>query len=164
MARPKLKLTLSSFDVLMELMGGVLIILLVAYPLYRYAELPEVIPMHFDATGKPDRFGSKCSIWILPMVGFVVYVGLMILNRFPHLFNYPTEITNHNAERQYKLAATLVRTINFSTALIFYYITYQSVQSALVGQDGLGRMFLPLVILGTICPIAWYLIKVYRNG
>ena len=163
MARPKLKLTLSSFDILMELTGGVLMILLIAYPLYHYAELPEVIPMHFDATGQPDRFGSKSSIWILPTVGLVIYIGLVILNRFPHIFNYNTEITQDNAERQYRLATTLLRIVNLAITLIFFYITYQSVQSAMSGQSGLGFMFVPFVFIVTIGPVIWYLIKASKK-
>lgn len=164
MARPKLKLTLTFFDVIIETLGGILIILLVAYPIYHYANLPEEIPIHFNASGNPDGFSSKRDIWIMPFLGLAVYVGLVILNRYPHVFNYPTEITAENAERQYKLATTLLRMVNFSIALIFFYITYHSVQSAISGQGGLGIMFMPIVLLGTIGPLIWYLIKASKNG
>lgn len=163
MARPKLKLTLSSFDIIMELIGASLIILLIAYPIYHYASLPEVIPMHFDAEGIPDGFGQKSWIWTMPVLGLAVYIGLFILNRYPHIFNYPTEITTENAERQYKLATTLIRMVNLSVAMIFFYITYQSVLSSLSGQGGLGTIFIPIVIFSTTAPLIWYLIKASRN-
>lgn len=164
MIRPKIKLPLSLFHIFLETTGAILIILLISYPLYHFSSLPEIIPIHFDASGKADGFTSKIGIWFIPILGLVVYIGLFILNKYPHTFNYQVDITEENANYQYSLATQFIRIINLFLAGLFFYITYHIIASALNGSEGLGTWFLPIVLVGTIAPIVWYLIKSSKNG
>lgn len=163
MTKPKLKLTLQPFDVILEVCGAAILLLLLVYPLTMYADMPDTIPMHFDASGNPDRYAAKVQIWLLPILELAVYIGLVYLNRYPHTFNYPLDITEENAERQYQLATRFIRLINISVAVVFCYITYQIIQSAMTGVGGMGTWFLPTVILLTMGPIIWYLVKASRT-
>ncbi len=52
-----------------------------------YNSLPELMPLHFDANGYPDRIGERSEIWILPTIGAIVYTfnllsGLLLRLRF----------------------------------------------------------------------------------
>jgi hypothetical protein len=38
-----------------------------AKPLYLYNKLPDTIPTHFDIAGKPDAWGAKSSLFLLPL-------------------------------------------------------------------------------------------------
>lgn len=37
-----------------------------------YPYLPERVPIHFGFTGRPDNWGPRWSIWLLPLVGLVL--------------------------------------------------------------------------------------------
>ncbi len=38
---------------------------------FRYPGLPLLIPLHFDATGAPDRFGPRVQVFITPLIGLL---------------------------------------------------------------------------------------------
>lgn len=39
-----------------------------------FPKLPEIIPVHFDATGVPDRYGSRWSIFIFPGINLIMTI------------------------------------------------------------------------------------------
>lgn len=121
-----------------------------------YPGLEGKIATHFNASGQPDAWGSKTSMLILPIVTIVLYAGLTILNRFPHLFNYPFEITEHNAEKQYQLAKSLIIILKAGITGIFAYIQFQTINVSSGQAGGLGAMFLVLVMAITFIPIIIY--------
>jgi len=44
---------------------------LFAFVCWRYPELPERVPLHFDTAGVADRFGGPPSAFILPVIGLL---------------------------------------------------------------------------------------------
>lgn len=46
---------------------------LIGFLILRYDALPDPLPLHFDASGLPDRIDAKTSIIALPAIGFVVF-------------------------------------------------------------------------------------------
>lgn len=150
--QPRLKIEAEPFDRAVETIGMIAIILLVGMPIYYFGSLPELIPSHFDFSGNPDGYSGKGLIWLLPALGLIMYAGLYILNRYPHIFNYLVKITGENAFRQYKLATRFIRILNTSIACLFCYITYATIQTAMGNQSGLGdysMFFFLILIFGT---------------
>jgi uncharacterized membrane protein len=153
MDRPRIKLELSKIDLIIETIGALGLILTLILIVTNYQDLPEIIPRHYDLNGKPDGFSSKSTIWFLPTVTLIMYIGLTILSRFPHIYNYPYNITVDNAERQYKNSAMMIRLLKMLLAFQFLYMTYAKIKIGLGEFDGLGILFTPvtlIVILGTI--------------
>lgn len=62
----------------------------------RFNTLPDLLPLHFDALGQPDRIESKNGIFALPMIGVIVF-----------FLNFGLGVLVHRRER----AATLLLTI-----------------------------------------------------
>ncbi len=64
-------------DSALQILLGVALVFnlaLFAYLALRFANLPDPLPLHFDATGLPDRIESKTGIFALPLIGLVVFV------------------------------------------------------------------------------------------
>jgi len=38
----------------------------------QFSSLPRLLPLHFDATGAPDRLGPRQQIFFIPVIGLVV--------------------------------------------------------------------------------------------
>ena len=144
--RPKITLTLSPFDNKIELAGKLFLIVLWVLALYIYFIAPPTIPIHFDASGKADNYGSKITILIMPIIGSIIYFGISQLNKYPHIFNYATEITVANAERQYTIATRTLRILKLLIPVIFSTIILFSYNTAIGAASGLGPWFLPIVI------------------
>lgn len=156
MQRPKLEIEKEGLDKLLEYIGLLGLIVLIALPLYYYGSLPDTIPSHFGSDGTPDDWSGKGMIWLLPGIGVIMYIGLTILNRFPHTFNYLKQITQENAYYQYKLATRLIRFINTFISCSFAYITWVTIQSAEDNSEGFGELFLPIFLGGIFLVIAYY--------
>lgn len=99
-------------------------------------------------------------IWILPAIGFILYVGLTVLNMFPHVFNYPVKITEENAEKQYNIATQAIRVLKVLIAFMFAYITYTSVKTALGVRNGLDLIFM-FIMIGLI--MATVILMIYKS-
>jgi uncharacterized membrane protein len=151
--RPKIKIERTRLDWVIEAMAFVFLIILVSLPLIFFNDLPERVPVHFNIAGEPDDYGTRFSLLLLPVTGLVMYLGMTILEGYPHIYNYPVQITYENALNQYRLATRLIRILKSVILLIFSFITFRTIQTALGEGIGLGKAFLPvflLVVFGTI--------------
>lgn len=161
--RPKLKLELTFADKVLEVLGWLALIVVWIIPIINYPALPDIIPIHYNGLGEADGFGSKNYIWSLPIIATLLFVGLTLLNRIPHHFNYPKEITEENAEQQYYAATRLMRYIKFIIVVIFGMIVIPTVQFHEGNSSGLGAWFLPLSMALLFVPIIFSVIKMYKE-
>lgn len=116
---PKVKPTFSRLDWLLEGVGWLSLPALWVYILLLWNKLPTRIPVHFNFALKPDAFGSKNELIILAGVASLLFLGISLLNRFPHLFNYPVTITPENAMVQYTRATRILRLLKTILLCLF---------------------------------------------
>ena len=163
MERPRIPVRKDFSDWLIEIIGACFSVIMIGLPIYYYSELPDIIPSHFNAAGEPDDYNEKSVIWTLPIMGLITYLGLLFLNQYPHIFNYPTPITEQNAEHQYRIATKLIRTLNMVIVVGFSYISYSTIQAAFEQQIGLGTLFLPLFLLSIFGVVGFYLYTAFKR-
>ena len=123
------------------------------YCMVAYAKLPDIIPIHFNARGVADNHGSKATLFLMPAIITFVYVLMTILNRFPHIFNYPQTLTEVNAKEAYTKATQLIRIIKLIIIAFTVIIMIDMVRSALEGHSKLTWWIIPLFILAMIIPV-----------
>ena len=157
--RPKIKVPFEPIDIIVEVISMTLLLLMLIYTIIEYKHLPETIPTHFNAQGIADDYSDKSMIWGLPILGIVMYAGLFIVNKFPHVHNYMVNITEENALKNYRFSTRLVRGVNFFTVVLFAYIQYTIIASAKGESITLGSWFLPIVIGMSILLPAFILSK-----
>lgn len=157
--RPKVKLRLGPLDYMLEGLSWVLLLGQWAYVLAVFHSLPAEIPMHFNATGNPDGYGSKAQLWVLLLVCTVLSIGLGVLNRYPHAFNYPVQITPANAAFQYKMAVQLMRQTKLAVVVVFGFILVESVQTSQHQGGILGKWMLPMLLLAFFLPVMIYFVR-----
>ncbi|MBK7360082.1 MAG: DUF1648 domain-containing protein [Saprospiraceae bacterium] len=131
--------------------------------LANFSDLPEVIPQHYNAYGKADGFGSKSNLFILAGIASLLNIGLSILKKYPHRFNYPVEITKENEFRQYAIATRMLRFVKLILVLIFSSLIIKTILIAKGGTHELGFWFLPIALVCLIGSIAYFLILSFRS-
>ena len=144
--RPRIKLQLNQTDKILEIVGWISVVGIWALPLINYSILPEIIPIHFNGAGKANGFGNKTHIFILPIISTLLFIGLTILNKHPHIFNYPSQITKENAVHQYTNATRMMRVLKLVIVLLFGLIIFKTIENVNGNADGLGTWFLPFTI------------------
>src|ERR1043165_7448180 len=58
-----------------------------------WPRLPERIPVKFGLNGEIKEWGSRSLALFLPLLSLAMYLGLTLLGRYPHRYNYPVTIT-----------------------------------------------------------------------
>ena len=163
---PIVKIKKDPLDYFLEYGALMVLITTWGFTIYQFNKLPDIVATHFDFNGNPDGFGSKYTIWLLPVIVSLISILIYALNRYPHKFNYLTKITEQNAHKQYKLASRSMRVILFNITLLFGFITFKEIDGAYTKSSTLEWWFIPLLLLSTIIPTFYMIIasgsKKYR--
>lgn len=164
--RPKIQVPFQSIDIVLECISIALILIMWLLIIKEYSTLPETIASHFNANGEPDGYSNKTFIFLIPLIAIVMYLGLFILNRYPHIHNYMVNITEANALKNYRFSTKIVRVFNTLSMILFTYITYHIIESAKGQSLSMGSWYLPIVLgISVILPI-WIIIyfrKINKN-
>ncbi len=99
--RPKLALPITKWETTFNLATLIIFISAMVYLIVHWGLLPDKVPAHYNAMGTVDRWGNKGEMLILPIIGVILWIGMTILERYPHVYNYIVPITEVNARAQY---------------------------------------------------------------
>ena len=93
---------------------------IITWMLYR---APDIVPTHFDASGKPNAYGSPSGILIPCIILTIGAVVCMTIAYFPRRINMPFKITNI---RQVELAIRFSRVMGITFLLIPLSVAYMT--------------------------------------
>lgn len=161
--KPIIKVKLTPTDKILEILGGVSLVAFWVLILVNYASLPDIIPIHYNGLGEVDRYGGKGNILMLPIVATILFIGMTILNKFPHVFNYTTKITPENAEKQYTNALRILRCLKLSMVVVFGLTALQTIRSINGEISGPGVWFMPFSLALIFIPLLYFLIKSFKK-
>ena len=150
--RPQIHIEKTMLEKVANSIGVASIIGMILYIALSWAALPETVPIHFNAAGEVDGWRSKWSIIILPIITILLHIFMEIIERKPHIHNYPERLTEQNAAQFYKESCQTLNLTKNITTLMLAYIAIRSILVALEKVQGLGIaiMGLFLVILSFV--------------
>jgi uncharacterized membrane protein len=157
--QPNIKISRTTIDWVLEFVALAFLLILISLPLIFSGNLPEKIPVHFNLAGEPDGYGTRFTLWLLPLTGFIIYMGMTILESFPHIYNYPVEITPENIVTQYRFATRLIRVLKTGMLILFAFLSYKTIKTALGSTPGLGKAFLPVTLILTFGIVIIYFVR-----
>lgn len=86
----------------------------------RYFSLPEVVPVHFGASGEPDAHGPRASVLWLALLFVTLTIGCAWLSKHPRRFNYPVPVTEEDAAALYGEGERMLVWLLVPVQLIFF--------------------------------------------
>lgn len=161
--QPKLEMPRTGLEIYCEVIAAVAVAFVFIYLSATWTTLPDKVPTHFNFAGTPDHWGSKYSLLLLLGVTFVLYLGLSILSRFPHIYNYAFAITDENRQRQFLLARQMLTALKTELVCVFVFITWQTVNVARGRAGDLTGWFMPVFLVVVFGTVIVYFIKAYRS-
>lgn len=161
--RPRLKIEARKPDKRLEIAGWAVILASWLLIVLSYSNLPELIPVQYDFKGAVVKWGSKLSIFLLPTLSTVLFLGISILNRHPHHMNYPVNITRANAFRQYTIATRFNRYVKLLIALIFFIVALRTIEIGYGHSGKLGFWSLPIILVIFVIPMTTLLIYLFKK-
>ena len=107
-----------------------LILLIVAFAMTAIAlsVLPDIVGVHFDIHGNPDRFGSKYELLILPLAVFVMQVVFEIVCAFLKRRLDKTDDEKEMAEATANLKQISI--VSVVTSVVFIFVNAFSLSSS----------------------------------
>lgn len=160
--QPKIEVPRSSFETFFNVVGVLIFTATLLFLFLQYGDLPEHVPGHYNEAGKADRWGSKGELHWLPLIGACLWIGMTILERYPHTFNY-INLTEENVEFQYKNGRRMINVLKNEMLILFSYITVQSIRVANGTAEGLGVLFLPIFLLIIFGSLLFFVMKMLRH-
>ncbi|NEW08536.1 DUF1648 domain-containing protein [Paenibacillus sp. SYP-B3998] len=128
--RPVLHIPKSKLEVVHDALAIVILLGIMAYTAFVWAALPDQFPTHFDSSGKPNGWGGRGNLLLLPILSVFIYAGLTLLRKVPHKFNYLREITEANAQRQYVIAIQMLSWMKVLIVALFGFVEWNIIQAA----------------------------------
>jgi hypothetical protein len=157
-ARPRLDLPFDRFEIAINALTILGLLVELGLAIWGFASLPDRIPIHFDAAGEANGWGGPGWLLAMPAISATTVVPLLFLQRFPHVYNYPWAITPQNAPRQYRLARRLLAGVALASMLVMSLVLLTILDAARAPEAvGSNRGWLfPLVLLLPLVPLAIY--------
>lgn len=114
------------------------------FTLIHFNDLPEEIPIHYNAKGVPDGFDTRIHIWGLPLIATLLFLLLGGLQKRTGI---------------QKIELQLLQWMQLLILGTFTYIQLQTFFVAVNKSNGLGGWFLPTVVIGFLVPLFWVIKK-----
>lgn len=125
----------------------------------KYAELPDVIPTHFNAHGKVNGESQKATIWFLPCIAAFIHLLFIGISRDPNspLLHVPRSFRDEGKLKLYLFS------LEFSIMILFLDTIVESARVAEGKQKELSdAVFFIFGLMFTIIGVG--LIKCIREG
>lgn len=161
--RPKINLTLTLSDKIIEVTSFVALVVFWLMNIFAFSTLPENIPTHYNGMGEVDSYGPKTTIFLLPVMGTVLFTFLTYIIKKPETYNYTVEITEENALEQYTNSTKLLRFMKLALLILFIIIDYETIATSKGDSDGLGKWFLPFTIALIFIPVIFSVYKSFSK-
>lgn len=148
----------SKYHIVANLICLILLLGIIIYLGINWNNIPDKIPGHYNSMGVVDRWGNKGELLILPIVGWITYLGMTTLEQFPQAWNTGVTVTAENKERVYLILKNMLVTVKLLVVINFVYLTITSA----LGKN-LPIWFLPVFLILMFGSIIFFTIKLVRS-
>lgn len=128
------------------------------YLIVGWDSFPDRIPVHYNAAGEIDRWGGKGELLFLPVVMWILYIGITLIQRFPQIWNTGVQVTQENGARVYRILMYMVETLKL---IITSGLSFLSV-FGVTGRN-LPAWFLPVFLGVTFADLIFWLVCLVRR-
>ena len=118
-------------------------------------QIPEKVPGHYNFAGEADSMTGKGTLILIPVMNWLMYLGISALEHFPQVWNTGVEITAQNRERVYRILYHMIACLKLSVVLIFSFITSWH-------ENYMPPWFLAATLLLTFGPMIFFLVQLWR--
>ena len=113
----------NALDILETIVSLSCLVGVAVYLILFWHTFPEQIPGHYNAAGEVDRWGNKSELIVLPIVSWVLYGFITLIERFPQAWNTGVRVTSENRATVYRLLKSLIAVVKMSMLLMFASLT-----------------------------------------
>lgn len=154
-----MKLKYTKLQLALEIIGLLLLVGMIVFIYIRWDQIPQQVPMHYNALGEIDSWGSKYQTLILPTISIFLYIFITVVSFFPQIWNVPVQITDKNKEAVYLSTKNLIIFLKVEMLTIFFYLNYHTVTA-----QPLSITFLPILMIIIFGTLVFFIVRIIRLG
>lgn len=154
-----MKLKYTKLQLALEIIGLLFLVGMVVFIYTQWDQIPQQIPMHYNALGEIDSWGSKYQTLILPTISILLYIFITVVSFFPQIWNVPVQITDENKEVVYLSTKNLIIFMKVEMLIIFFYLNYHTVTA-----QPLSITFLPISMIIIFGTLIFFIVRTIRLG
>ncbi len=152
--RPHIKIEKDRADKILFMVTCFFLAAVIIFNFWLWKVSPQIIPGHFDLSGKVNRYDDKSILFILPAIALFIFLLLNTLIRYPELYNYSQKITEENAAGYYRQGIKIMRILNLGIMLMFLAIEFEVCKGIKNNFLALHWWeFVPALLITIIAPI-----------
>ncbi|TXF77246.1 DUF1648 domain-containing protein [Chryseobacterium sp.] len=142
--------------IIIKILNYLILIFIWGFTVFNFFSLPDIIPTHFGFNGKADAYGSRNSLWMLPVISTVLFLALNYLSKNPHspLLNIPDSMRDDK-----KGAEFFVTVMQFFLVLTFASLIHETIQVTNQGTDEISNRTLYILGAMFVCMFGMLLSK-----
>lgn len=145
------------------LIAYIVLIISTVFVVIKWSTVPETIPTHFDALGRPDDRGSKWLVLIFPAILYVVISLFNFFKKHPEWANYPNRVNESNAMQFWGINRETISILSSSCIIFFSIAAFSFISTAIGMADFMnGYVFLILLIVLFVLPLIIQIIKMKK--
>ncbi len=132
------------YEVVLMALSFIILLGLTVWVAVKWGSIPDTIPTHFDFAGNADSYGGKVNIWILPGLGWLIWITFTVLDFFPGAWNVRgmSDIQSTAGKaKAISMTRTFLEIIKLAIVLLFTYLTV-----VMVKEQSPSALFVPVVI------------------
>lgn len=118
-------------------------------------QIPEKVPGHYNFAGEADSMTGKGALILIPVLNWLMYLGISVLEHYPQVWNTGIKVTAQNRERVYRILYHMIVSLKLSVVLIFSFMTVWH-------ENYMPSWFFTAVMLLTFGPMIFFLIQLWR--
>jgi hypothetical protein len=122
------------------------------------------VPMHFDAAGNADAWGSPWALGVLPLVAIGIYALMTAVSRRPAAFNFPVRVTPRTRPRLEALAVEMIGWLKAEVVCLFAWIQTVTIETVRHGNGRLSPLVVPFVLVAVFVTILGYIVAMRRDA
>jgi len=145
------------FDIAFNIICLIQLVGITVYLVAVWNSLPDQIPGHFNFAGEVTRWDDKSSLLVMPILAWVLFGGILLVEQFPHIWNTSVTVTEENKFRVYRVLKSLIGVVKLVMVTFFVFIAvYQTLAIDLPGW------LMPVYLVLVFAPIIYFTIQLRR--
>lgn len=127
-----------------------------------YQSLPNHIPSHYNFSGNPDAWSTKSFIFIVPVIGIILWLAIHFFMKSPNVDKYINvpSMNGKPSQAQIENGKNLIYVIKFEMMALFTFIVIKDIYTALGRPFNVG-IAETILILGVF--VITIFVFLYKN-
>lgn len=152
-----MKVNRTGYDIFINVTCIGLLVGILIYLGLNWDIIPEKIPGHYNAFGIVDRWANKGELFIVPIIAWIMYISLTVIEKYPQIWNTGIQVTENNQKLVYRLLKDMLGTEKLLMVTVFSFITINSSLS-----KGLPNWFLPVSLFLVFGSLMFFIIRLVK--